>query len=432
MKNSRLRMIKYKRFLRRRFIRLLKTTRKRKRKTKRHGGIIVYKNKLVYSRLLRFLKDKKFEKYSTIEYNGHVMIDIPKIFSFSKNPEQTIDILKLLYFYGTNPAVKSIYFNHADCVDLGICASTIMDVILLEIKKDRKLLKRKIELGGKAPEGEVLDILEVSGVLKHLGFKEPNKNYIQKLELITCKESGYVATKVTDYFTRCLATQKFGLNKLGQQKMGEMVGEIINNCKLHGGDFSQWYTLGHYYLKPGKDYGECHLVIFNFGESIYESLKSPMTTEETKHSLRRLTNKHLGLFERHWNEESLWTLYSLQDGVSRFRDKHTPDRGTGTIKLIDCFQTIGRTANGYKPMMSITSGHTHIYFDGSYKLEPKTIDGEERLTIAFNSANDLNIKPDPHYIKILKNYFPGTIISMKFFIDHEFIRKKIEERKDEK
>ena len=44
--------------------------------------------------------------------------------------------------------------------------------------------------------------------------------------------------------------------------------------------------------------------------------------------------------------------------------------------------------------MSITSGHTHICFDGTYKLksqmvEDKELGNEQRRIIAFNDKNDI-------------------------------------------
>jgi len=80
-------------------------------------------------------------------------------------------------------------------------------------------------------------------------------------------------------------------------------------------------------------YGVCHLTIFNFGQTIYEGLKTEQTSGEMKNRLRSMSKLHEGYFGiGGWDEECLWTLYALQDGVSRFYDKvKSPSRGTGTI-----------------------------------------------------------------------------------------------------
>jgi hypothetical protein len=51
--------------------------------------------------------------------------------------------------------------------------------------------------------------------------------------------------------------------------------------------------------------------------------------------------------------------------------------------------------------------------------------------IAFNSTNDLYRPADEKNVRILENEFPGTIISMKFYIDQDYIMKVMEERKNE-
>lgn len=362
-------------------------------------------------------------------------INVPEEFSFINNPDGSIELLRQLFYHGNknhgNKNVSKYYFNHSNCKKLGICASTVMDVIFMEIKRQHVASGRTFVLSGEMPDGEITDILEVSGLLKHMGIETHERSHIRKLELIkgskynTHMSSGKGSTLVTDYFVECLETQGFSLDGNGRQKISGMVGEVIDNCNQHGGDFSEWYTLGHYNLVEGSQYGQCHLVIFNFGETIYESLKTT-TNKKIINSLNKLTRKHRGFFGIDWKEETLWTLYALQDGVSRFRDKDDPDRGTGTVTLIESFQSIGQTSVGNLPEMSITSGHTHIYLNDKYKMQKKQIGKDLRDVIAFNGTNDLNKPPDPKNVKVLKNFFPGTVISMKFFLDRAFITKLLE------
>ena len=39
--------------------------------------------------------------------------------------------------------------------------------------------------------------------------------------------------------------------------------------------------------------------------------------------------------------------------------------------------------------------------------------------VAFNDANSLAERPNPIYVKHLRRSFPGTIISLRFFLDKE-------------
>lgn len=425
MKSYKVRRIRLLRLSLRRTLKVLKKRAKSRRLKRRPKWSGVSRS----SQLLGYLMSRGFEKRTQIRSES-VILTIPKTFSFSENPEETIDLLQTMFHYGVNRGTKSLYFDHSNCEELGICASTVMDVILLEIRNYKKKI-RKFGLRGRLPEpGYVRDILQISGILKHLGFKEPQRKDVEKLELIECGNSGIVATRVADYYKRCLSRQKLTLHKAGVNLLSKMVGEVIDNCSIHGGVHSKWYTLGHYQQIQDRDYGQCHLVLFNFGNTIYESLKSAETSQETVDSLNALTASHrqwFRLFTQRWSEETLWTLYALQDGVSRFRDKVLdPDRGTGTIIMLESFQSVGKNKYGERPVMSITSGHTHIYFDGTYNLSMK----DNRQIIAFNEQNDLFTLPDEKYVKKLKNFFPGTVISMKFYIDHEFISRSGDEHNE--
>ena len=129
-------------------------------------------------------------------------------------------------------------------------------------------------------------------------------------------------------------------------------------------------------------------------------------------------------FKNSPSEQSLITLYALQDGISRFKDRNSnSDRGSGTIKLISIFQAIGRDSNGLLPSMSITSGKTQIIFNEKYKMLPMDINGTQKKIIAFNKDNNIDMPPDSDNIKDLNVYFPGTVISMEFYIDQNYIRR---------
>ena len=151
-----------------------------------------------------------------------------------------------------------------------------------------------------------------------------------------------------------------------------------------------------------------------------------------KRELQELSEVHhkRGLFGTSWSRENLWTLYSLQEGVSRFRDQPGgSDRGQGTVKLIDFFQRLGKTLDGQKPQMCILSGSTHILFDGTYEMRAVTKGHEKRQIISFNESNDLWERPDDRYVKSIRGVFPGTLISMSFFLDRKYLEREGEGRK---
>lgn len=404
---------------------------------------------------LKFIKKTSFRKKTRFRKNSEneVIVKIPEVFSLIRNPDACIEVYCNIMnaFYKND--LDGMYFDHTYCRELEIGASTVMDVFVMNLEKHKKNQGIEFSLAGRLPiEEKCKTMLIVSGIIKHLEFKEIEQETmdsypgeIRRLDLISGGKStstyrvnhsltsDIVATKVAHYFEECLTTQGLGIKPEGKAYIGQLVGETINNCQLHSGDFSQFYTLGHYFSEDGAGYGECQIVIFNFGQTIYEGLKHNALDSSTVNDLQEITKLHTnkGLFKfNHWDEEVLWTLYALQDGVSREKSEEDPDRGTGTVKLIESFQNIGATLKGKIAEMSIISGSTHIYFDGKYTIKREKRNNEYRDIIAFNEKNDLEDVPDKNYVKKLNNYFPGTIICLDFYIDRDYIINLQEERKN--
>lgn len=214
------------------------------------------------------------------------------------------------------------------------------------------------------------------------------------------------------------------LKKEGKQKLGYMIGEVLDNCYNHSGDFKSWYTIGYYTNDDDKDIGECSIAIINFGDTIYEGIKKG--TLENINLMESLAKKHDNLFLPHkWTRDNLYTLYSLQEGVSKMKGKDSgKDRGQGTKNLIESFQLLGNSfEKEFEPIMTITTGNTHIIFDNRYKFENR---GDNIKVIAFNEDNDLNQRPDKRNVININNKFPGVVISMKFYIDRNYIKDGME------
>lgn len=421
----------------------LKVQRRKKRRNKKKRA---FNFRYINHDFLKFIKKTPFRSKVKLSKTSkqHALIKIPEVFSLIENPDETLDVYNKIFSVFNKKDLKGIYFDHSKCEKIEIGASTVMDVFVMNLEQHMKNQGRNFTFGGELPsEDKNKVILMVSGILKHLNVGIPEDEILEKFpgEIIRLKllsggrntstykvhtptKSDIVATQVAEYFADCLKTQGLGITKEGKSYIGQMVGETINNCQLHSGDFSQWFTLGHYYIEDGSNYGECQLVIYNFGQTIYEGLKNNAIDPQTVKNLEEITSLHTasGFFNTpHWDEEVLWTLYALQDGVSRAKSIDDPDRGTGTVTLIEAFQNIGSTIDGKKAEMSIISGMSFIYFDGKYKLERKDNGEDFRDIIAFNKNNELNEVPDKRYVKKLRNYFPGTIISLDFFIDRQYI-----------
>lgn len=246
------------------------------------------------------------------------------------------------------------------------------------------------------------------------------------------KISGRVATSMTNYFNKCLKKQGMELNDDGILLLGRILGEVINNCEIHGGNQSTWYTQGHYKTLGADSYGEMQLLFLNLGNTIFEGLKYT-SSEETKNRLKHILKKHKKYMSSNWNEEMIYTVFALQQGISRLRDSAIEGyeaRGTGTVRLIEQMHAIGESESGLKPRMTVVSGRTYIDFSGTYKMQPCMFVNDPafgnglKKIIAFNEDNDIYKPADSSKVKRLQENFPGTIISLKFYLDSRYIQKK--------
>ena len=252
-----------------------------------------------------------------------------------------------------------------------------------------------------------------------------NDKNVKKLDIIVNGEQSYIGEEIIKYYDECLGTKGYSLSAIGKSKLSQMITEVIDNVGEHAGELASWYAQGHYTIGKENAPGKFRLVLFNFGDTIYEGLKKESSSNYTKKILNNATRKHKkkNLFGVGWNEEVLWNLFSLQYKISRCNYSKTNDRGVGTIDLIKSFLELGKTIEDVKPMMSIVSGKSNIIFDGTYQIHSLNKKGQNIPTIAFNKENNLLEKQDSRYVKALKNSFPGTVIDMEFYVDRKHFDK---------
>lgn len=395
-----------------------------------------------YQKVMKHLEKESFALPVQNIQKNNLRVRIPKRFSISEQPDQTINLLRRLYAMANCDNVDTIIFDHSQCEFLGLSASIIMDIILLIVIEHKEKMKKKLVLYGKFPKSQIVkDVLLASGLPYHLNADcslEYNKSNIERFETVSGeynedkRQSGKIATELTEYFNRCLGHQQMKLREEGISLLATLLGEVLSNCEIHGGKQATWYTQGHYEDDPNKTYGEMQLLFLSLGNTIYQDLKynsSGETTERLKYYLGR----HNSFFSAEWNEEMACTVFALQEGISRLRDKDIEGyegRGTGTVSLIETLSLIGKCEDGQIPEMTIVSGQTYIKFDGKYSMHMENFEndialgnGEKRI-IAFNKENDIYKPADSRVVQPLKENFPGTVISLRIYLDSRYIMKE--------
>ncbi|MDE7283165.1 MAG: hypothetical protein K2N85_06245 [Lachnospiraceae bacterium] len=395
-----------------------------------------------YQKVMKHLKNTNFALSVPKNQKSQVFVKIPRRFSISEQPDKTIHLLRRLYTIAMCDIVSEITFDYSECEFLGLSASTIMDIILLLVFEHRKKINKQLVLLGKLPSNSMVrDVLLASGLPYHINARyisEYDKTNVEKFETVSgecsndVRQSGRIATELTEYFNRCLAHQEMKLRDEGILLLATLLGEVLSNCEIHGGEQATWYTQGHYEDNSNKDYGELQLLFLNLGNTIYQGLKYN-SSEETKERLEYYLKRHNPYFNKEWNEEMAYTVFALQEGISRLRDKDKEGyegRGTGTVTLIETLNLIGRCEDGRMPEMTIVSGRVYVKFDGQYNMHMKNFQNDpvfgngEKSIIAFNQENNIYKPADSAVVRQMKENFPGTVISLRIYLDNRYIMKE--------
>lgn len=371
-----------------------------------------------------FDKYKFFSKPKTCSEN-ETIINIPQSFNLIENPDESIKTLMEINYAFEKTDSKNIIFDYSNCNNLGLDASIICDLLVLNGKKYRNQANKNAKISGNMPNGyNAGEIFCNSGLLKHLNLFKKEDPLVERLEPFNQEKDVNKATNQTIiYYNNCLKRYGYTLNEKGVNYFNKLVDEIIGNANEHSGENGEWYVSGHFTQAGNCEYGRGNLVFVSIGNTIYENLKYNTKSKNTMNKLESHLKSHRSLFDFNWNEESSLTVLGLQYKISSATDDKHPDRGTGTIEFINSFTNLGRKVDGDVPKMAIISGNTHILFDGTYTLKERKVKNKIIKTIAFNKENNIKKKPDPNYVKILKNSFPGVIISVNFYVDKRYLNE---------
>jgi hypothetical protein len=187
------------------------------------------------------------------------------------------------------------------------------------------------------------------------------------------------------------------------------------------------YSIGYFQEEDNHEghVGVINLVILNFGDSIYKKFKNPDCPN--KKVVKQMEDLSSSYTSKGWwgkadfKEETLWTLYSLQEGVTSSIEK----RGSGTVTFIEHFFNLkGDSDFDSVSRLDILSGHARIVFDGTFRIVEKERGSEKTnfKMITFNASGDIEELPDKAFVKHSDNYFPGTIIVAKILIKDQNIQ----------
>ena len=359
-------------------------------------------------------------------------VEFPSTFSFIDAPEETIETLRAIASASRKARGREVYLDQSGCTQIDYGAEAAAYAVTQAAYEGLG-----VAYVGWMPENdEQRKIAKATGLPQmHRGVPPPRPGAFETLGLQhggkgeyfaykSC-EAEVMASRLTDYLSRCF--QRYGrrLTIEAEEVLLDLFGEVMGNTEDHGrGD---WWVGAYLHDRNGQ-YGDCHLAILNFGRSIYETLQDLPANSSLRAELEKRARSHRGFFGNGYGEEQLWTLFAVQDGVGRFFEEKK-DRGRGLAVMVESFQTLGGIApDGTPPrrdgpILSVVSGRTALRFDQRHPLQKKMIRGAERRVVALNDGNDLDRPPDSRNVRRLRAYFPGTVISLRFDIDPEYLEQ---------
>ncbi len=377
-----------------------------------------------------------------------ITLYVPENFSVVDNSRESFAFLRKTILTLLFGHYKSVYFSYKKCRQLDIGAQVVLDIIKKDaisfINKCRsnKIIKRRSRAAimvGLTDAQETLPeiqkiLLSVGSLAVQANFTRNFKDVIpyrlcvhnrgdQSNRLETIERKDIDTTTLTDYVQDSLArlNKKLTLDKLDD--LCTIIGEILINAEEHS--TTQYrFSIGYFQEKRenGRHFGVFRLVILNFGKTIYEKFAEPQSPNKEiigrmQHLSSEYTKKRL-FRGKEFEEENLWTLYALQEGVTSIPNKK---RGNGSIQFIESFFSLkgeGQIA-GEKSRMTILSGNTRIIFDGTHRIIERISDGQKFKVMTFNKSGKIEQAPDKRFVQYAENYFPGTLISAKIFLNED-------------
>lgn len=374
------------------------------------------------------------------------IIEMPKKFSIIDEPEISYETLRKIIRALLIDDINKLTLDYRNCESTELSTQVLLDIILKEYSNfQRKCInnhryRRDIfpTFGGININNEELkEMMWSVGTAATLGIATKDFSNVEKYPLTHRKkytnekkrieQKEIDTTELVEYVRRSLHKMR---KELTPQKLDDLcivIGEILINAEEHS-TTGERFSIGFFREDNNNThFGLFRLVILNFGSTIYEKFKSKdCPNKQIVKQMVNLSNKYTKrflFFKGEFEEESLWTLYALQEGVTSVSPESYKQRGNGSIRFIESFFNIkGNTIQDNVSKMTLLSGKTKIKFDGKYAIVEKQKDANNFKVMTFNKEGDIETKPDPECVCQTKYYFPGTMLSVKLLLNEDDIQ----------
>ena len=243
------------------------------------------------------------------------------------------------------------------------------------------------------------------------------------------KVGGDLCGAISQWLSECVGQE---LTRQGQRRVKKIVGESLDNAERHSRrehtNDGDWMLTGFMAKRKGPNgpLFKCQLSFLSIGSSISETIQD--APEETLQLMDEYIADHApSLPNHHFAADHLRTIFALQDTVTRDRNAFEQGRGgTGFRDIVCLFGDLAGNETGENDArLAIVSGRTclHIGFTHSEAATPLP---NQRFNIWLNETNDRGLPPDHNAVLELEKAFCGTLITMGFTLDPDYLEKSID------
>jgi len=377
-----------------------------------------------------------------------INIQCPKEFSLTDKLEPSLVFIKKVFSCLIN-SNKDFVLDFSKCKKIDLGALMVLEIMVQDYQQFQEKFNSsyyyKVNKGISSKPStvwEVNRILFALGFITHIPAEKPVKAEYLHLSLLTTSKAksdvrenrkGWICTKIRDFVDMSLKASNVKLNSDSRNSLDNLMGEILNNAEDHS-ELNNFYVDGvsfKEYDDEGKTIIELNLAIVNFGFSIYEGLEGTKEQNSRIYGfLNDLYNTHEDQFTKRksFSKESLFTLYALQEGVSRFKFERK-SRGTGTMSFIRAFISLGSLGTEspeHLSKLNILSGKANVKCDNVFAPFPTGAGERVRHRLSLNKEKDLKILPDQNYLVTNESSFPGTLLQVKIFMSEDHFDKVLE------
>lgn len=249
----------------------------------------------------------------------------------------------------------------------------------------------------------------------------------------------FASDRFCDALNGWLSHPEIGVSLTGRgiEKIKNLLGELLENAERHsdgGRRDGSWAVSGFMARRYDEQADEwvyrAYLGIVSVGDSFSKSLERalPNVRNSLDQYVRSMRKKGAPQ-----SDKTLRTLAALQDGVTCAADADEDNRGGfGLQEMLNLVSLLGETSDPERrPRVTILSGSSCIMLREPYIRGMAKSNDDPTRVLWCNPLNSKDVVPDQDYVFNLEPGLPGTVISVGFVLDPDYLKAATSDENDE-